>query len=107
MSFSIFLQKFIQFNFFNLFLFILIFEKIEFSKHHSQQSSYSINHQTKLKNDSPIINWTRDYSAELANFALDFAAASYSSDPIPCLKKHNATLEKFLKLKCDYLNNEV
>uniref|UniRef100_A0A7E4VNW0 Lipase_3 domain-containing protein n=1 Tax=Panagrellus redivivus TaxID=6233 RepID=A0A7E4VNW0_PANRE len=47
-----------------------------------------------------------DYDPDLAEFALDFAAASYAPDPTGCLSRHNATLIKRVTIPCDFLGNE-
>lgn len=102
MTFYNFLNKFNLSNFFLLILIIVIRFKFFSSENYSKPLLI-----TNFKNESPSVNWTHDYDPKLANFALDFAAAAYSKDPILCLKKHNATLEKLAQLPCDYLNNMV
>uniref|UniRef100_A0A915ECP1 Fungal lipase-like domain-containing protein n=1 Tax=Ditylenchus dipsaci TaxID=166011 RepID=A0A915ECP1_9BILA len=54
----------------------------------------------------PSVNWTSDYNVELAQMAFDFAAAAYSDDPIPCLRKHAAVLELIDHISCDYVGDE-
>lgn len=55
---------------------------------------------------SPTFNWTQDYDRNLAEFALDFAAAAYAIDPNPCLIKNNANLIKKVQISCDYVHDE-
>lgn len=111
MSFSNFLQKFNQLNYLSVFLLILylLFFNCEclHSKNQKNHRLLSSTKHKKLAEESPSINWTKSYSAELASFALDFASAAYAEDPTPCLEKHNAKLEKVTKLPCDYLNDKV
>ncbi|KAL3111719.1 hypothetical protein niasHT_011006 [Heterodera trifolii] len=38
--------------------------------------------------------------------SLDFAAAAYSPDPLPCLSKRNATLQMLQQIPCDAFKNE-
>ncbi|KAI6178735.1 Lipase-3 domain-containing protein [Aphelenchoides besseyi] len=52
----------------------------------------------------PPANWTHPFDPKFAaDFALDFASASYADDPLPCIAKHGMSLAKRMELRCDYL----
>lgn len=55
----------------------------------------------------PYQNWTNDYNPELAEFALDFASASYAPSPLRCIRKHAMELVQSAHIPCDYVRNEV
>uniref|UniRef100_A0A914P1D5 Fungal lipase-like domain-containing protein n=1 Tax=Panagrolaimus davidi TaxID=227884 RepID=A0A914P1D5_9BILA len=54
----------------------------------------------------PAFNWTTDYDRELAEFALDFAAGTYATHPLPCLIKNKAKMIKRVQLSCDLFHDE-
>ena len=39
--------------------------------------------------------------------ALEYAAASYADDPLPCLSKHNASLVDHIAVSCDAIRDKV
>ncbi|KAI6234399.1 Triacylglycerol lipase [Aphelenchoides fujianensis] len=50
----------------------------------------------------PISNWTFPYDGHFAaDFALDFASASYADDPTACIEKHGLKLAKRSEVYCD------
>lgn len=58
-------------------------------------------------NESPFLNWTKEYSHDFAEFAFDFASAAYSPNPTECLAKHGAVLEYRAQIPCDIFYDEV
>lgn len=68
---------------------------------------YSFAYKLNLKRLSPFSNWTKEYTQDFAEFALDFAAAAYSKDPSACLAKHKAVLEIRKQIPCDTIYDEV
>ncbi|KAI1701078.1 lipase (class 3) domain-containing protein [Ditylenchus destructor] len=54
----------------------------------------------------PSLNWTMDFTTDFALMALDYAAASYSDDPIPCLRKHGAALVMIDHIPCDVVGDQ-
>src|SRR4051812_2102060 len=55
---------------------------------------------------SPVANWTQQYDGAYAEWALDFAAAAYAANPLPCLLKNEASLIKQVQVACDGFHDQ-
>lgn len=55
----------------------------------------------------PYDNWTSNYDPDYAEFAMDFAAASYAVDPVPCIQKNKLSVAIQTKVACDYAYDQV